>query len=106
MGTHHCRVEWRYVLEEDGDQSVMTSGTTAMPQSHAINWDSLELVKFLLYTNQAWLCFSESKHESLHIVLYYHRGTFKIREEMLEAVRRCIVVVDRKSICRGPRELA
>ena len=75
METHYWRVEWRYVLEEHGDQYVMTCGTTAMPQSHAVNWDFLELVKFLLYTKQAWLCFSESKHESLH-VLYYHKGIY------------------------------
>ena len=47
METHYCRVEWRYVLEEHGDQYVMTCGTTAMPQSHAVNWDFLELVKNL-----------------------------------------------------------
>ena len=47
METHDWRVEWRYVLEEHGDLSVMTCGTTAMLPLRAVNWDSLELVRNL-----------------------------------------------------------
>ena len=47
MGGLHWMVEWRYVLEEHGAQSVMTCGTTAMPPLCAVNWDTLELVNSL-----------------------------------------------------------